>query len=85
MSTVNFRSAITAELAKLRNNRRATILSIHEYKNNFNEISNFQICFRINYLEACKKAKHLLENYIPIPNEIQNKPYSIELLYQARQ
>lgn len=47
----------------------STFLSVREYKNNFGEISNFSVVFHVNYLNAIKKAKRVVENLKFIKNQ----------------
>jgi hypothetical protein len=47
--------------AKLRPN--ATFVSIKEYTNNYNEISNFGIVFHIDYKEVLKRSQKIVSSY----------------------
>lgn len=41
---------------------RSTFLSIRNYKNNFNEVSNFSVVFHANYFNAVKKAQNIVKS-----------------------
>ncbi len=41
----------------------ATFLSIRNYINNFNEVSNFSVCFHASYLNAVERSFNIVQNY----------------------
>lgn len=79
---VPFPSEATRILSTVRPN--TTFLTVHHYMNNYGEISDFSICFHVNYINAVKRAKKLLEEYMPSRNDCLKKPYSIDHLSRAR-
>lgn len=82
MATI-FRSKVVRDLGRLRPN--ATFLTVHRYMNNFGEVSNFSMCFHIDYLGAVRRAKALLEKYTPSSRETANKPFSVDHLRTAKE
>lgn len=58
------RKEILEVLRKLRPN--ATFLVVHKYRNEFNELSNFQIQFHVYYQGVVQKSLNKLKDYVPI-------------------
>lgn len=77
-----FRSSATEILKSIRPN--STFLTVKQYMNNFGELSDFSICFHIDYLKSVARAKELLEAYKPVPADVQGRPYSFNQLMVAR-
>lgn len=65
-------------------NPESTFLSIIEYQNNFSEVSNFSVCFNIDYLNAIKKSFKIIENTKLKNLDLLDKSYSLEDLSSAR-
>lgn len=82
MELVGFRSEATRILASIRPN--ATFLSIHHYLNNYGEISDFSVAFHVNYMNAIRRAKNLLEKYEPTRDDCIGRLYSVEHLISAK-
>jgi hypothetical protein len=41
----------------------STFVSVREYKNNYNELSNFGLVFHIDYTAALKRSRNIIANY----------------------
>ena len=82
MSKTQFHSECTRVLSEIR--RNATFLTVHHYLNNFGELSDFSCCFHVNYLNAIRRAKDLLEAYEPKTEDCIGKLYSVDHLRTAR-
>lgn len=62
--------------------RNNIFVNISKYKNEFNEISNFQIYFCVNYIDLIKKSLDKLNNYHPLITDC--KDFSFYDLRQAK-
>jgi hypothetical protein len=61
--TTKFKNMCINTFAKVKPG--STILSINKYRNRFDEVSNFSICFNINYLNAVKKSQAFIQAFRP--------------------
>jgi len=82
-SVHEFQSTATEILSSIRPS--ATFLTIHKYLNNFGELSDYSICFHVDYLHAVKRSHALLEKYQPSLYEVAKRPFSINHLDLAKQ
>lgn len=78
----NFRSTCVQKLSQLRPN--ATFLTIHNYTNNFGELSDFSICFHVSYENAVRRAQSLLREFSPGMRDTVGRPYTIIDLRRAQ-
>lgn len=78
-----FRSEATRILQSIRPN--STFLTVHFYMNNWGEVSDFSICFHVDYKRAVARARQLLETFRPQEFDLMGRPYSINHLRQARE
>ena len=79
---VDFPSVCTRALAELRPN--STYLAVHQYMNNFGELSNFSIVFHVDYHNAIRRSKRLLEGFAPDIIHCLNKPWTLDDLKRAQ-
>lgn len=80
--TTEFRSTLTRELSKIRSS--ATFLTIRGYQNNFHEVSDYSICFHIDYNKAVQRSLAIIQDFQPSPSKCIGKVYSSADLAQAR-
>lgn len=74
MAIKKLQTALPAALNQIR--QGATFLAIHEYTNNYGEISNFGLVFHIDYIKAVKEAISIWLKYKPkttIEHTIRNE------------
>lgn len=60
------KSEFILKLSKLR--QSSTFLTLHNYKNEYGEVANYNIVFHISYENALKKSISIIENYLPSNN-----------------
>lgn len=77
-----FHSQCTRILSGLRPS--ATFLSVQHYINNFGEISNFSICFHVDYLNSLRRGLKILKDFTPTARDCVLKPYSPNHLKAAK-
>lgn len=78
-----FLSSCTDKLKTIRPN--ATCLTVSNYQNNFGEVSNFSICFHVDYMRAVVRSIYLLQHYNPSYADLVKKDYGMQELCQAKQ
>ena len=55
----------------------AQFIVIHNYTNNFGEVSTFSLCWRISYENACLHSLGILKNLNPTIKDVVGKPYTL--------
>lgn len=83
MTRSNFESYCTHKLSGLRPN--STFLTVKNYVNNFDELTDFSVGFHISYVNAVSRSLKILEKFIPTFRFCQDKPFSIRDLVTAQQ
>lgn len=78
-----YRSIMTQKLAQIRPS--ATFLTVMKYRNNFDELSDFSICFHISYPNAVKKSQKILQALKIESENCKGKVYSLAELKMARE
>ena len=63
ISNSSFRKYCIEVFSKLRPS--ATFLSIKGYRNNYSEVSDFGICFHIDYINAVRRSNEILKAFSP--------------------
>jgi hypothetical protein len=79
---VDFDSECVRIFSDLRPN--ATYLAVHQYTNNYGELSNFSIVFHINYRNALIRSKKLLEDFKPNMAHVLGRVFSLQELREAK-
>lgn len=82
MELANFKSEATRVLSEIR--KGSTFLTVHNYLNNFGEVSDFSVVFHINYRNSVAKSFELLEKYRPKKNDTIGRQYNLDELSSAR-
>lgn len=55
----------------------AQFIVIHNYTNNYGEVSTFSLCWRISYENACLHSLGILKNLKPTIKDVVGKPYTL--------
>lgn len=63
----------------------AQFITIHNYQNNFGEVSTFSLCWRISYENAVLRSLGILSNLKPTIKDVVGKSYTLVHLEQALQ
>lgn len=67
MAVSLFKSECTRQLSRIRPS--STFLTVTNYTNNFDELSNFSVCFHVSYLNSIRKALTVVQDYKPSVND----------------
>ncbi|KKN60286.1 hypothetical protein LCGC14_0533360 [marine sediment metagenome] len=62
----------------------STFLSIRNYKNNWDERSDFSVCFHIDYLNAVRRSFEIVESFKPNRSHTKNNSLTVRSLKSAR-
>lgn len=62
--TVQLRTVIPSIFNQIRPS--STMLAIRGYRNNFDELADYSLVFHVNYLNAIKRSKQIIEQYKPL-------------------
>lgn len=61
--TVQLKTVIPSVFNKIR--QGSTMLAIRGYRNNYDEVADYSLVFHVNYLNAIKRSKQIIEQYEP--------------------
>lgn len=79
---MNFESFCTRELAKVSYN--SMFIAIKNYRNDYQEISDFSIVFHVDYRAALARSYEIVEAFRPSFQHCEGKKFSIKDLDKAR-
>ena len=62
----------------------STFLSIKNYQNNWNELSDFSVCFHVDYMNAVEKSLQIVETFKPKRSHTKGNNLNVRALKLAR-
>jgi hypothetical protein len=65
-------------------NPGSTFLSIKNYKNNWDEYSNFSVCFHIDYMGAVERSFRIVESFKPNRSHTNRGQFTVKDLESAK-
>lgn len=77
-----FKSFCTERLSKFR--RNAMFLTVRNYRNEFDEVSDFSVVFHIDYLNAVKRSREIIKLHKIGFKDCQGKKFSLQDLDTAK-